>query len=121
MLLNQTLGMGGLKTKCPVCDKRFINGRIRQSKVTECIACDRLTHERCAKSKHTVCKCVVCQSMEEEDEEELSEDDQGDDEDDYVHGDNDLRMILRRVRIQIWICLRICDRYTSSKQNTSNK
>ena len=80
--------------KCPVFDKRFINGKIRKSKVTECIACDRLTHERCAKSKHTVFKCVVCRSMEEEDEsledeEELSEDDQANDEDDYVHEDDD--------------------------------
>ena len=77
-----------------VCDRRLINGTICKSRVTECIACDRLTHEQCAKSKNTVFKCVVCRSMEEEDEsledeEELSEDDQANDEDDYVHGDDD--------------------------------
>jgi hypothetical protein len=57
------------RKKCQVCDKRFINGKIRKSKVVQCISCDRLTHERCANSEHTIFKCIVCRSMQQEDDE----------------------------------------------------
>ena len=66
------------KKKCTVCDKRFVNGKIRKSKVTECISCNRLTHERCAAGyEHSVFKCVVCRSVEEEEEDGSIEPDSG--------------------------------------------
>ena len=74
-----------------MCDKRFVNGKIRKSKVTECISCNRLTHERCAAGyEHSVFKCVVCRSVEEEEEDGSIEPDSGSMTDElYDEGNNE--------------------------------
>ena len=53
--------------KCPKCSKKFVNGKVRKSKYLECLSCDRLTHERCANTRMSPFKCIVCRPQESED------------------------------------------------------